>query len=214
MNHSNQVKTMNTNTKVLYCALILLLMILAGCSTKPVVNDIWLDEIYYGRQYETVLVIGIAEKITFRNLFEGNLVSQLRKTGIEAFPSYEILPYTNMLTREAVLAAVEKYAIDSVLITSLVGRDKKTIYYSEGNADYSNPYSYNRFVNDAIYGPGRGGTGSYDIDVLFLKTNLYDVTSEKLVWSLTSETEFKYQMKSLNAAIKLIINKLREDGLI
>ena len=205
---------MNTNTKVLYCALILLLMILAGCSTKPVVNDIWLDEIYYGRQYESVLVVGAAEKITFRNLFEGNLVSQLRRIGVEAFPSYEILPYTNMLTREAVLAAVEKYAIDSVLITSLVGRDKKTIYYSEGNADYSNPYSYNRFVNDAIYGSGRGGTGSYDIDVLFLKTNLYDVTSEKLVWSLVSETEFKYKTNSLDAAIKLVIDKLREDGLI
>ena len=205
---------MNTNTKVFYCALILSLIILAGCSKKPAVNDIWLDETYYGRQYESVLVIGIAEKITFRNLFEGNLVSQLRKTGIEAFPSYEILPYTNMLTREAVLTAVKKYAIDSVLITSLVGRDKKTIYYSEGNADYSNPYSYNTFVNDAIYSPGRGGTGSYDIDVLFLKTNLYDVTSEKLVWSMVSETEFKYKTNSLNAAIKLVIDKLREDGLI
>jgi len=203
---------MNTNTKVFYCALILSLIILAGCSKKQAVTDIWLDETYYGRQYETVLVIGIAEKITFRNLFEGNLVSQLRKTGIEAFPSYEILPYTNMLTREAVLTAVQKYAIDSVLITSLVGRDTKTIYYSEGNADYSNPYSYSSFVNNAINKSGQ--TGSYDIDVLFLKTNLYDVTSEKLVWSMVSETEFKYKTNSLNAAIKLVIDKLRADGLI
>ena len=203
---------MNTNTKVFYCALILSLIILAGCSKKPAVNDIWLDETYYERQYESVLVIGLAEKITFRNLFEGNLVSQLRKIGIEAFPSYEILPYTNMLTREAVLTAVQKYAIDSVLITSLVGRDIKTIYYSEGNADYSNPYSYSRFVNDNINRSGQ--TGSYDVDVLFLKTNLYDVTSEKLVWSMVSETEFKYKTNSLNAAIKLVIDKLREDGLI
>ena len=197
---------MNTNTKVLYCALILFLIILAGCSQKPAVNDIWLDETYYERQYESVLVIGIAEKITFRNLFEGNLVSQLRKIGIEAFPSYEILPYTNMLTREAVLTAVQKYAIDSVLITSLVGRDIKTIYYSEGNADYSNPYSYSRFIGNAAR-PSRE-TGKYEVEILFLKTNLYDVSSEKLVWSMTSLTEFKYQMKSLNAAIKLIINKL------
>ena len=203
---------MKTYAKVFCSALILSLIILAGCSQKPVVNDIWIDEPYYDRQYGSVLVIGVAEKITFRNIFEGELVNKLKNTGIEAIPSTVILPYDSMLTREAVLSAVEKYAIDSVLITSLVGRDTKTIYYSTENSNYTNPYSWNRFIGNAAR-PSRE-SGKYEVEILFLKTNLYDVSSEKLVWSLTSETEFKYQMKSLNAAIKLIINKLREDGLI
>ena len=211
-NYSSLVKTMNANAKVFCCALILSLMVLAGCAKKVAVNDIWIDETYYDRQYESVLVIGLAEKITFRNLFEGNLVNQLRRAGVEAFPSYEILPYTNMLNREAVLTAVAKYGIDSVLVTSLVGTDIKTIYYSDQNASYSNPYSYSRFINDAVN--RSDSTASYDVGILFLKTNLYDVNSEKLVWSLTSETEFTYRANSLNDAVKLVIDMLRNDGLI
>lgn len=200
---------MKTYVKTISSLLILLAIVLAGCAKKPVVTDLWIDETYDGRQYGKVLVIGLAEKITFRNLFEGELVNQLKSKGIDAVPSYEILPYNYMLTREMVLTAVEKSDIDSVLITSLVERNKKTIYYS---LQGTNPYSYYNGLYDAIRRPSQ--TASYDVDILFLKTNLYDVQSEKLIWSLISESEFKYKIESLNSAISLIIDKLREDGLI
>jgi hypothetical protein len=200
----------------LFCSVLLLfLMALAGCSKKPTVTDLWIDEAYDGYQYGKILVIGAAEKITFRNLFEGELVNRLRSQGIDAIPSYEILPYNNMLTRETVLAAVEKYAIDSVLITSLADRSKKTVYYT---LDGGNPYAYYNDLYITMHSPGRipkpATSGSYDIDILFLKTNLYDVQSEKLIWSMTSESEFLYKMESLDSAISLVIKKLREDGLI
>ena len=115
-----------------------------------------------------------------------------------------------MLTREIILSAIEKSDIDSVLITSLADRSKKTVYYyTEGDTPYA---YYNRFY-PSIYGSARR-TSSYDVEILFLQTNLYDVRSEKLIWSITSESEYKYNMKSLNYAASLIINKLREDGLI
>ncbi len=206
---------MKTYAKLFSYVLMLFLITLAGCSKRPTVTDLWIDETYDEQQYEKILVIGAAEKITFRNLFEGELVNQLRKQGIDAIPSYEILPYNNMLTREAVLSAVEKTNIDSVLITALVERSKKKVYYS---LDGGNPYVYYKGLYDTLErpSPGRGPglTGQYDIEILFLKTNLYDVKSEKLIWSMTSESEFMYKFKSMNSAITLVINKLRKDGLI
>lgn len=200
---------MKIHTKLFASALMLFLITLAGCSKKPIVTDFWIDEAYDGQQYGTILVIGAAEKITFRNLFEGELVRQLKRQGINAIPSYEILPYNNMLTRETVISAIEKSAIDSVLITSLVDRGKKTVYYS---LDGGNPYVYYSGIYKTISGPGN--TASYDIDILYLKTNLYDARSEKLIWSMTSESEYRYNINSLNSAISLVINKLRQDGLI
>lgn len=200
---------MKTYAKLLGSILVLFAVALNGCVKKPTVKEISLDENYDGKQYGRILVIGAAEKITFRNLFEGELVNQLRKKGVDAVPSYEILPYNYMLTREAVISAVEKYDIDSVLITSLVERDKKTIYYS---LQGTNPYTYYNGLYDAIRRPGK--TASYDVDILYLKTNLYDVQTEKLVWSMISESEFKYAIESFNLAINLIINQLRKDGLI
>jgi len=200
---------MKTYAKLFCSLLILFLLTLAGCSSKATITDFWLDESYDGRQFGKILVIGAAEKITFRNLFEGELVNQLRSQGIDAFPSYEVLPYNNMLTRETVLSLVEKSDIDSVLITSLVERSKKTVYYS---LDSGNPYVYYTGIYNTIRSPGR--SASYDIEILFLKTNLYDVKSEKLIWSMTSESEYKYNIKSINSAIELVINKLQKDGLI
>jgi len=44
---------------------------LNACSSIPKTTEIWMDEAYDGKQYGKILVIGAAEKITFRNLFEG-----------------------------------------------------------------------------------------------------------------------------------------------
>jgi hypothetical protein len=168
-----------------------------------------MDEAYDGKQYGKILVIGAAEKITFRTLFEGELVKQLKSQGVEAIPSYVFLPDNKKLTREIILSAIEKSDIDSVLITSLANRSKRTVYYSIGG---KNPYEYYNSIYNTMHGPG--GTGSYNIDILFLKTNLYDARSEKLIWSMTSESEIRYNLKGLNFAATLVINKLRDDDLI
>jgi hypothetical protein len=206
---------MKTHTELLCCTLVLFTIALAGCTANPSVTELWIDDAYVGQQYGKILVIGAARKITFRNLFEEEFVNQLKSKGIDAIPSYHILPYNDMLTREIVLSAVEKSDIDSILITSLVERSKKTVYYSLDGGD---PYAYYTGLHSTVRSPETakrsGKTGSYEVDVLFLKTNLYDANTEKLIWSMTSESEFMYKTKSLNSAISLVINKLRKDGLI
>ena len=198
---------MKVYAKIFYSILILFLITLAGCTKNPTVTDIAMDEAYTGERYGKILVIGAAEKITFRNLFEGELVRQLKKRGVDAIASTLYLPDKEMLTREIILSAIEKSGIDSVLITSLADRSKKSVYYSVQGVD---PYTF----HNSIMRVNRGQTSSYDIDILFLKSNLYDVKSEKLIWSMTSESEFKDTAKSLNSAATLLINKLRDDGLI
>ena len=198
---------MKVYAKIFYSILILFLITLAGCTKNPTVTDIAMDEAYTGERYGKILVIGAAEKITFRNLFEGELVRQLKKRGVDAIASTLYLPDKEMLTREIILSAIEKSNIDSVLITSLADRNKKSVYYSVQGVD---PYTF----HNSIMRVNRGQTSSYDIAILFLKSNLYDVKSEKLIWSMTSESEFKDTAKSLSSAVTLLIKKLRDDGLI
>ena len=200
---------MKTYAKLFNSILILFLITLAGCTKSPTVTDIWMDEAFDGKKYEKILVIGAAEKITARSLLEAEVVNQLKSQGTEAIRSYIILPDNAMLTREIILSAVEKSDIDSVLITVLADRSKKTVYYQAGGS----PYGYYNSIYPSIHS-SRGTTASYDIEILFLKTNLYDVKSEKLIWSMTYEFEFLHKAKSLNSAVNLVINKLREDGLI
>ena len=201
---------MKVYAKIFYSILILFLITLAGCTKNPTVTDIAMDEAYTGERYGKILVIGAAEKITFRNLFEGELVRQLKKRGVDAIASTLYLPDKEMLTREIILSAIKKSNIDSVLITSLADRSVKEVYYSIAAQD---PYIYHSSIR-GTFRTGSGPTSSYGIDILFLKSNLYDVRSEKLIWSMTSESEFKDTAKSLSSAVTLLIKKLRDDGLI
>jgi hypothetical protein len=147
--------------------------------------------------------------MTFRNLFEGQIVRQLKERGVEAVPSYIILPENKELTREIVLSAIEKSNIDSVLITSLAGKSKKTVLYSTSDI---NPYTY--FNSSYSLIQNSGTKPSYNVEVPFLKTNLYDVSSEKLFWSMAYESEVTYNTKSLSSVVTFVVNQLRDDGLI
>jgi hypothetical protein len=66
---------MKACVKIFYSILILFLLTLAGCTKNPAVTDLWMDEAYTGEKYEKILIIGAAEKVTFRNLFKVNLSS-------------------------------------------------------------------------------------------------------------------------------------------
>jgi hypothetical protein len=201
--------TMKVHTKLFCSILILFVVTLAGCTKKSAATDLFIDEAYDGKQYGNVLVIGLAEKMTFRNLFEGQIVRQLKERGVEAVPSYIILPENKELTREIVLSAIEKSNIDNVLITSLAGKSTKTVLYSTSDV---NPYTY--FNSSYSLIQNSGTKPSYNVEVLFLKTNLYDVSSEKLVWSMAYESEVTYNTKSLSSVVTFVINQLRDDGLI
>ncbi len=193
------------------CILVILLLLLGGCGKKAAVNDTWIDEAYYDRVFENVFVVGAAEILTVRNMFEGELVNRLNRMGIIAIPSNEVILYTNNLTREALSSAVTKNGVDSLLIISLVGKGSSAIIYDTLKS--TNPYAYYSGLNNpnkaSVYVDVSEGTGD-----LFLKATLYDAATEKLVWSLTSEKAFNYKPKNLSNAARLIINKLREDGLI
>ena len=194
-----------------FYTLVILLLLSTGCGKKAPVNATWIDEAYYDRLYENIFVVGAAERLFVRNMFEGELVNRLNRMGIIAIPSNAVITYTNDLTREAVSSAVTKHGIDSFLIISLTGKGRDEIIYD--SLESTNPYSYYSGLNNPNKPPSaldtQEGAGS-----LFLKATLYDAATEKLVWSLTSEKTFDPKPKNLSNAAKLVIKKLREDGLI
>jgi hypothetical protein len=195
-----------------YLGIIFLVLIsLNGCSSALKTTEVWMDETYTGSQITKVLVVGVAEKITFRTLFEGHFAEQLAEKGIEAIPSYTVMQPHETLSKATVLPLVEKLGIDTVIVTSLIDRKKKTVYYQ---VDSGNLYTYYRGVRGISVANRYGSTASYDVPILVLKTNLYDVGTEKLFWSVTSESEYRYNMKSLDSAIDFVINTLAEDDLI
>lgn len=72
-------------------------------------------------------------------------------------------------------------------------------------------YNWWEYYNVAFVDNGYTG----DVKVAYVETNLYDVKSEKLIWTGHSETDMtEGEQQLITAFVKLMIKKIESTGLI
>jgi len=184
---------------------ILFVGILQSCAATTL-KKVWKDPGYSGK-IKKIFVIGVSEKQHVRTIFEKEFVNQLKPFYIEGVPSYFVLGAQKMLDKETIVSKIQGEEIDAVLITRLVGQDTKTIYNHNWYGHYSASYDNARKKR------------VYTDEILNLETNLYDVRTEKLIWSAVSSTYLLDDPstsipKEIQSFIKLMIKNLSEEKLI
>jgi hypothetical protein len=131
---------------------------------------------------------------------------QLKGYGINAVPSHEILPDQKMLEKDTILSKIKDMNIDSVLLTRLISKEEVTTEY-RGYSGYSGWYGY--------YSNSYGRV--YTDDIVNLETSLYNVKSEKLIWTTLSETtilEGTSSFREMRPFVETILKNLSKDKLI
>jgi len=172
------------------------------------------NEAYTGKPVSDILVIAITGNEDSRRYFERQFVAQLKSAGVEAISSEEAIPMPADLEmkKETILNAVKQFENDAVIITHLVDKEEKEAFTRSGQA-HEGYYGYyhSRYTYSYAHDPGYSSTSK----TLRLETNLYDVKTEKLIWSGQSKTlskDSKYQI--MNDVIKVVINDLQNNKLI
>ena len=189
-----------------------LIIACAGPGTK--LTHIWVDEAHRGNPVSDILVIGLTYKDNedVRRSFEDRFVGHLRAAGIEAISSVDAIsiPANMKLEKEEILKAVNKFNNDAVIITHLVGKEEKDFYTRTAPGHrgyyghYGRAYSYYR---SPVYSRTRKSVR--------LATNLYDVKTEKLIWSGKSATLNPDSTKQMmDDVIKMVIKDLQKNKLL
>ena len=172
------------------------------------------NEAYKGKPVSNILVIGITGNEDSRRSFERKFVAQLKSAGVEAISSEDAIPMPAdlELKKETILKAVNQFKNDAVIITHLIDKEEKEVFTRGGEADrgyygfYHSRYTYS-YARD----PGYSNTSK----TIRLETNLYDVKTEKLIWSGQSKTLSKDSKDQIiNDVIKVVINDLQNNKLI
>ena len=159
-----------------------------------------------------ILVIAITYEKDLRHSFEDKFVAQLKTAGIEAVSSADVIPISEkqQLEKDAILKAVNKFENDAVIITHLVGVEEKEIvtrYPSRGRGYYG----HYLWAYGNTYEPGYASTRI----TVRLATNLYDVKTEKLIWSGKSETLRPDSINQIiDDVIKAVIKDLQKNKLL
>lgn len=190
---------MNTMGKWFFCAGLMYLLIIPSCTKTTTLHSTWSDEGYSGN-IKKVLIIGASENEGTRRVFEREFVNQLKPHGVESLPSNEILPAEKMLDKETILSKIQDLNIDAVLVTRLVEEKTQTVYYAGWYDGYKQ--SYGRSFKDQIVN---------------LETSLYEVKTEKMIWSALSETvlmEGESVYKEIRSFIKIMVDNLAKEKLI
>ncbi len=167
------------------------------------------DDAYKGKPVSDILVIAITGNEHNRRSFEKKFVTQLKSVGVDAISSEEAIPMPAdlELKKETILNAVNRYENDAVIITHLIGKEEKDVYTRGGSAQRGFYGFYRSRYSDSGY--------SSTTTIVRLETNLYDVKTEKLIWSGKSKTWSKDSKDQIiNDVIKAVINNLQKNKLI
>ena len=192
-----------------------ILMVTAACATTKTLH-VWKDE-GQNQKLGKTMVFAVAELDRMRDHAENMLAWRLRDRGIDASASNKVIPQLGAKPdREALVAKVRELGISNVVVIRAVTKNEyseltpsgvyfvPTSYYSGWNSFYAESYS-------TVVLPG----SAYDAEFFTMVTNIYDVRSEKLVWSYLSKTKVETSREgAINPFIETIIKQLENSKLL
>lgn len=159
--------------------------------------------------FTKVLVVAFAQSETGRRQAETQIAGLLKGAGVPSY-SYKVTVEKGA-DAQAVEDAMKADGFDGAIVMRLIDKEKETSYvpgttyygggfrgyYGYGYGAYSSPGYY---VEDKIY---------------YIETNIYDLKTEKLLWSAVTATTNPSKMdKTINEIADVLANQMRKDGFL
>ena len=200
-----------TNRKALTLFLAVVCSVLFISCASTTVTKSWKDDGYKERAQKIALIM-VAKNEHNRKMFEGRFAAELNARGNGTIQSYKIIPMEQLPDRELVKSKIKGTDADTVLISRLVN-SKAIDAYTPGKAHFT-PTGYNNW--DSYYALLFVDYGyTSNTEITYIETNLYDIKTEKLIWSAYSKTErTEGEQQLINTFIEVIIKKLSSDNII
>jgi hypothetical protein len=179
-------------------------------------SNAWIDPGYSGQPKNNILVVGLALRHEARTEYEHYLSHEFAARGVGAVASVDGMPADAQLDKKAFIEYFGDKGFDAVLLTGLVTIDPESEYTP--GTDYAGEVTYYDTFHGyyvAVYSKQKDPDYWNDnLDIAF-ESNLYDVTSEKLIWQLISKpVKPEDAAKTFEDYSKLLINRLGQDGII
>ena len=187
---------------------------LQGCAISHL-TGIWSDPEYAGGPIESVVVVGLSDKVATRRLFEHDFSQALKKLGVSAVVSETILPAMKPVSKEEATEIIRNSGSKAAIVTRTVSIDTKTEIIP-GRVDYIPGGSFRstfpgQYGYTTMYTPPQ----QYQYKVIRVETSLYDLTTEKCLWSATSEAVDPKEVDTLiTSIIKTVIKDLQAKHLL
>jgi hypothetical protein len=192
-----------------------IMLLAASCATTRSLH-VWKDEAQTQKLGKT-MIFAVADLDTMRTHTENMLAWRLRDKGIDATASNKLMPKLGSKPdRAAITAKVRELGYANVVVIRPVSKVEYSQLVPSGVYLVSTTYSegYGTFYAESFTLAEYPGS-AYDVEFFTMSTNIYDVSSEKLIWSYLSKTKVEgSREKEVNPFIETIIKKLGDSNLL
>jgi hypothetical protein len=183
--------------------------LVAGCASTTL-QSTWRDPGYTGGAFRRIFVLALSTRdVTARRVLEDVVVAKLAAGGVEAVPAWQSLPNDGPVAESALTAAVTASRADGMLMVRLLGVDTQLTVWPPPMGP----------------GPRFGWYGAYSgwyaypqvtqTQTAVVETTLFDVRSQRIVWSATSATMNPTSVQQdAPGFADVILGALRKDGLL
>ena len=169
------------------------IFLLSSCSSTKITSE-WKAPNATAVKYNKIMVVGIIREAdrTIRERMEDHLVGDLKALGYNAYSSMEQYGPKSFqgMTEEQVNEKLRKDGIDAVMTIVLLDKQREKYYvpgrvvYSPYNTYHNRFWGYYRSIHARIEMPGY-----YDVSTkYFWESNLYDLTNQKLLYSVQTQS--------------------------
>ena len=189
-----------------------------SCNSTRVIYS-YKDEKVAAKDYKKILVLGIFQQKerALRQEAETQLVNRLKDEGYNAVSAMDDFgpKAFEKVTEDNLAEKLKSSAYDAVITTALLDKTKEENYQQGTSSIQPIGVYYNRFgryystVYDRVFQPGYYTTSTD----YFLESNLYDIKSGKLIYSV--QTKSYDPSSNMSLAIdnsKKIVKDLKEKG--
>ena len=182
------------------------MLFLTACAPSMKITGDWMNKDVVGHgKFKKVFLFVITSNKGAQQTFEDAQAKAAAAEGITAVKSYEAFGpnfLTHNPTKEQVIAKIKESGCDAVFTSALVDAKSETRYVP-GTTSYSYGYGYG--------GYGYGGFGGYygssayiyqpgyytEDKTYFIESNLYDMETGDIVWSVQSEAYNPSNMENI-----------------
>jgi uncharacterized lipoprotein NlpE involved in copper resistance len=210
--------------KTLIISFFLTLLVAVSCGPSQKITNSWVSpEASGGVSYQKVFVAALTNDRAAKSFVENAIAEKLSDLGVRVVVSTDIFP-PNLADyidsgKEEMLKKIVETGADAIFTVALLDVATSERYnpgtpYAAGHPGfgfYGSWYGYYNYRYPVIYSPGYYTTEK----TYLIESNLYDATSEKLVWTVQSSA---FNPASLNdwfrGYSRLMLMQMKKDGLL
>jgi hypothetical protein len=192
--------------------IISLMLIIAGCTSSRITSS-WKAENTTVQKFNKIMILGLIREAdrTLQQNMESHLVGDLKDLGYNVVSALNELgprAFDNM-EEETAINKLKTSGVDAVITIVMLDKQKEqkyvagSIYYSPYGYYYNRFWGYRTTLYRRIYEPGYYVTETK----YFWESNLYDMRTQKLVYSVQTESFDPVNSESLAHEYGLLIVK-------